>query len=312
MSFEAPEAAGVRRTQFALRIYLRRHVDCRGVSRSVISVTGCSCGSVTNWSAKSRESVAAPDPSDPPFPPMKYADGMPELRGGIVCGNGDGKARDGNSRSFSFNFQADRGAQTEEIICPETPRLEQYRVEFSFGQNVLSKFEFGFPHFDYAKALWRYTFKAPPPEGTGLDPLRNISETSFTQQLESVSLATRRLDKPRDGGERITQDVLFGIGNGIAALGEMRKACADAMAIVKTEYPTFTGLCKEYLNMSNAAIKAAGSSEEWTFRGKENARLVYPIFHPDIVVKEGSAYRSILRPFGFGFLDKYGLWELPK
>ncbi|KAF4752805.1 hypothetical protein FOZ63_023842, partial [Perkinsus olseni] len=73
--------------------------------------------------APTAESVAAPDPSDPPFPPMKYADGMPELRGGIVCGYGDGKARDGNSRSFSFNFQADRGAQTEEIICPETPRL---------------------------------------------------------------------------------------------------------------------------------------------------------------------------------------------
>ncbi|KAF4714554.1 hypothetical protein FOZ63_013906, partial [Perkinsus olseni] len=255
--------------------------------------------------------VVGPHISDDGFPPLLATDLIVEGNA-VSCHYSNEKTMEEIPKSLRVRLERASAVRTEAVICPSIEAHRAFRSTFSFGQNVLSKFEFGFPHFDYAKALWRYTFKAPPPEGTGLDPLRNISETSFTQQLESVSLATRRLDKPRDGGERITQDALFGIGNGIAALGEMRKACADAMAIVKTEYPTFTGLCKEYLNMSNAAIKAAGSSEEWTFRGKENARLVYPIFHPDIVVKEGSAYRSILRPFGFGFLDKYGLWELPK
>ncbi|KAF4681769.1 hypothetical protein FOZ62_009258 [Perkinsus olseni] len=213
----------------------------------------------------------------PHFPKMQSADLVTD-KNGVSCYYDNDVTGQNSTESFTFKLERGKPPQTDDIICPAKPGRKMYWIKMSPERETLHKYHINFPVLDYGVGSKLYDFRDPPPAGTGLDPLRDISDSHYREELQRVDLAAKKLESHPQWlnvstnffGKRtwIFAGGLFTLGKpGMAAIAKMRTACGAAMRVVMTEYGSFANLCDAYRRMSEEAVEKADDLQ-WTFLKK--------------------------------------------
>ncbi|KAF4719734.1 hypothetical protein FOZ62_028973 [Perkinsus olseni] len=216
--------------------------------------------------------------------------------GGVTCHYSNEKTMEKAPKSWKFRLERDSVAETDFITCPRRRGIYfNFRSDFGFDSNVPKRIYYDFPQFNYREASQLYEFEDPL-EATDLDPLRNISASAYSRELESVSSAAKEMEKPvGSSGEWMPHEALFGMANGMNTLRDMREACSAAVKIIKNQYPTFTETCDEYWKVTNGTIQTAIKkvrSKEWRLTITSNVNKFSRISGQGV-------FGALLNKFGF-------------
>ncbi|KAF4745645.1 hypothetical protein FOZ63_009413 [Perkinsus olseni] len=153
--------------------------------------------------------------------------------------------------------------QTQSVTCPNDPAYGNAFKTTYWGNPSLATYQS-----DYPKSRPLHDFGAAgPPDSTGLNPLRKVDQSSFRKERELVYMAARTVDLGRDDYYPVHEEELAD-----AALDmdlKVEGLCAAVFKAVKKQFSTYTELCTEYHNESEAAVDAA-HEEDWTFWEDKN------------------------------------------
>ncbi|KAF4661976.1 hypothetical protein FOL46_005518 [Perkinsus olseni] len=121
---------------------------------------------------------------------------------------------------------------------------------------------------DYPESRPLHDFGAAgPPDSTGLNSLRKLDQSSFRKERELVYMAARTVDLGRDDNYPVREEELAHAAIDMDL--KVEGLCAAVFKAVKKPFSTYTELCTEYHNESEAAVDAA-HKEDWTFWEDKN------------------------------------------
>ncbi|KAF4688276.1 hypothetical protein FOZ60_002929 [Perkinsus olseni] len=215
-------------------------------------------------------------PTSPYFPAMENAYLSTE-NNEVSCTYGAGNISAKNLELFQFKIGRGKAPQTYEIVCPAIPDRKMFMIRWSLERETFSNYHINYPRLGYhINDSKLFYFRDPPPAGTGLDILRNISDSHYREELERIDSLAKKLeshpkwpDVSTDAfGEKspyIFQNELYDIeGLGRALIAKMWTACGTVMRVVMTQYGSFGNFCDTIHRKSEEAVQKARALH-WDF-----------------------------------------------
>ncbi|KAF4732704.1 hypothetical protein FOZ63_007908 [Perkinsus olseni] len=154
--------------------------------------------------------------------------------------------------------------QTLTVLCPKADDYNGFMSKFTAEgrpENVLLEF---LPSRLDGKR--KFVFDGPPPEPTGLDPLRKIDNSTLSDKRASLELAASKLRLPRHLSF-VTESCLNARRGGKEVFTAMQGVCYALRETLKVEFGTGKSLCDIYRNVSRTAVNTAWQQQHrrWDF-----------------------------------------------
>ncbi|KAF4661752.1 hypothetical protein FOZ61_002950 [Perkinsus olseni] len=207
------------------------------------------------------------------FPPLNNTRLVVEDNG-ASCYYSDGVLTQGRGNKLAVEVGRARGLRTAAILCPRTNDRAEFYSEFSWPTNVLKRHHIGFPSPSPDHLV---TFQEPPPNGTGLDPLRNIRGLALDNKLASLnSTATEMMPLVPLLRRYVTEEAMDRTGAvGANTINELREICVDVRSILQDRFNGSFGLLCDLVHSScNGAIRSAHRAG-WHFDTTSDETLVH-------------------------------------
>ncbi|KAF4654188.1 hypothetical protein FOZ61_008419 [Perkinsus olseni] len=184
------------------------------------------------------------------------------VRNATLCSYNDRKTNPELLAKLEFLVTASM-VQTQSVNCPKDPAYgNAFRTTY-WGNPSLATYQS-----DYPKSHPLHDFGAAgPPDSTGLNSLRKLDQSSFRKERELVYMAARTVDLGRDDNYPVREEELAHAAIDMDL--KVEGLCAAVFKAVKKPFSTYTELCTEYHNESEAAVDAA-HKEDWTFWEDKN------------------------------------------
>ncbi|KAF4695103.1 hypothetical protein FOZ63_008334 [Perkinsus olseni] len=166
--------------------------------------------------------------------------------------------------SLEFGVGKTTLVQTLTVLCPKADDHNGFMSKFTAEgrpENVLLEF---LPSRLDGKR--KFVFDGPPPEPTGLDPLRKIGNSTLRDKRASLELAASKLRLPRHLSF-VTESYLKARRGGKEVFTAMQGVCYALRATLKVEFGTVKSLCDIYRNVSRTAVNTAWQQQQrrWDF-----------------------------------------------
>ncbi|KAF4668690.1 hypothetical protein FOZ61_005942 [Perkinsus olseni] len=162
---------------------------------------------------------------------------------------------------FIFRVRQNGPPQTEDIVCRGPVPFES---EFSGPGNTHRAYHSNYPKEDPDNY---FRFTAPPPGGTGNDPLRFIGIPEVSGQLHSLGVAIEKLELKREENAILSSELKSMGKAGAVTVDMMEKVCSATLgAIGQRIGKTVEAVCSEYRETSIRAHTAVTDDRRWASR----------------------------------------------
>ncbi|KAF4657433.1 hypothetical protein FOL46_007419 [Perkinsus olseni] len=156
--------------------------------------------------------------------------------------------------SLKVSVGRDYVPRTMSVMCPKIGNQTAFMSKFSDegrSDNLLLDYRPSRPH-DKRK----YIFDRPPPEFTGLDPLRKVDKYFLLERVQSLRKAARPL-KSSASPALLHESDLKKLKGGKKTTKALREVCSSVVVAIEEVYGTMRGVCDSYRNSSEEAVGTA-------------------------------------------------------
>ncbi|KAF4649824.1 hypothetical protein FOZ61_000909 [Perkinsus olseni] len=173
-------------------------------------------------------------------------------------------------------FVRETKVQTEEIGCPETETHPAFRAAYS-KRHLLVNYRI---KNSSTVGPW-HVFDEPPPDETGLDPLRSLDQSSFILIKDRLFAAVKRLGLPQNLEMtkiyKNEMDTLLehALRARKTIVNYLLKVCDSVISAIKEQYGSYRQLCVRNYHDAQGAIDAARDAG-WSFEPDRHDILVKP------------------------------------
>ncbi|KAF4695101.1 hypothetical protein FOZ60_005838 [Perkinsus olseni] len=161
--------------------------------------------------------------------------------------------------SLEVSVGRDYVPRTMSVMCPKIDNHTAFMSKFSDegrSDNLLVEYRPSRPH-DKRK----YIFDRPPPEFTGLDPLRKVDIYFLLERVRNLQAAARPL-KSSTSPALLRESDLKKLKGGKKTTKALREVCSSVVVAIEELYGKFRGVCDSYRNSSKEAVGTA-IAREW-------------------------------------------------
>ncbi|KAF4709448.1 hypothetical protein FOZ62_005220, partial [Perkinsus olseni] len=184
--------------------------------------------------------AARPQPND---------DAFPRLTGSRL------KVKDHSARCTYTN------GETMTITCPEAPGRKAFTSSFTVkGRpgNLLAGVQFRHPEDQRG-----FVFDEAPPEATGLDPLRDLDNSTLREAMADLNWVARELKLSAASAEFVTAEQLATMVGGRETLIELKRVCYTVVVGMMKWFGTYRSTCDFYGIVSTIAVNTAINNSSW-------------------------------------------------
>ncbi|KAF4732075.1 hypothetical protein FOZ63_004010, partial [Perkinsus olseni] len=151
---------------------------------------------------------------------------------GAYCGYSNGESGQADWRGLQFEAAPNAKLKTKFIVCPEQGDRDAFTSDFCGAQRTLWEYRRNYTH---SEEKWRFEGL---PKGTGANPLDDVDGWTLHEKLDAPTAAVGKLKMK-------SEKSLMRLVNQL-----VENTCAEALEILKEEYPTFEDLCKKHRDTS--------------------------------------------------------------
>ncbi|KAF4706302.1 hypothetical protein FOZ63_026489 [Perkinsus olseni] len=147
------------------------------------------------------------------------------------------------------------------ITCPEAPGLKAFTSSFTDkGRpgNLLAGVQFRHP-----EDQREFVFDEAPPEATGLDPLRDLDNSTLREAMADLNWVARELKLSAASAEFVTAEQLATMVGGRETLIELQRVCYTVVVGMMKWFRTYRSTCDFYGIVSTIAVNTAINSSSW-------------------------------------------------